>query len=333
MGRRTEGEGRREGPPGRGAGSARHPPLAPRPSALPLALRPLSFALVALLLAGCATPAGEDGLFRPGTPPPPTPLGPALVFGGVVRDAVTNETIRDATVRIDLAQALPCGRQGIGWTSWETDRENGSFGPIEVPRPRSDEVAFFLHAKAPGYSANATFIGPQQARSDLGNLTVILHPNATLQGTAPPGTLLALDAPIFPRVAVAGADGNFSFPNARAVAAKLVAGTDVPYETLVTPPARVDVPDIEARGWTLEGRVKGPTGAPVAADIVAWNGSALASVARTSASGAFALPLAPEPQTLRIEARTSDNQYGGVLQIEVKGPPALRETVLVKPLC
>lgn len=286
-----------------------------------------------VMISGCATPAGEDGILRPGTPSAPTPIGPALVFGGVVRDALTNETIRDATVRIDLAQALPCGRQGIGWTSWEPPHDNGSFGPLEVPRPRSDDVAFFLHAKAPGYSANATFIGPAQARGDLRNLTVILHPNATLEGTAPPGTLLALDAPIFPRVAVAGADGSFSFPNARVVAAKLVAGTDVPYETLVTPPARVDVPDVEARGWTLEGSVKGPTGAPIAADIVAWNGSALASVARTSASGAFALPLAPEPQTLRIEARTSDNQYGGVLQIEIKGPPALRETLLVKPLC
>lgn len=250
-----------------------------------------------------------------------------------MKDAATNQTIRDASVRIDLSQALPCGRQGVGWSSWEPEHAEGRFGPLEIARPRSDDVAFFLHARATGYAPNATFIGPQQARGDLGNLTVLLHPNATLEGNAPPGTLVALDAPTFPRVTVAAANGTFAFPGARVVPTKLVAGTDVPYEAVVTPPARVDVPAIEARGWTLEGSVKQSSGAPVAADIVAWNGSALVGVARAGPSGSFALPLKPEPQTLRIEGRTGDNALGGVLTLELKGPPALRETILVKPLC
>ena len=251
----------------------------------------------------------------------------------MVKDAATNETIRDATVRVDLSQAIPCGRQGIGWSSWEPPQGNGTFGPLEVARPRSDDVAFFLHARAPGYSANVTFIGPEQARRDLGNLTILLHPNATIDGSAPSGTLVAIDGPVFPRVTVASENGSFAFPGARAATVKLVAATDVPYEELVRAPANVTVPAVEARGWRLEGSVKGPSGAPIAADVVAWNGTELVSVARSGASGAFALPLAPEPQTLRIEARTSDNHYGGSLNLDVRGPPALRETVLVKPLC
>lgn len=298
-----------------------------------MSARLFAVTLVALLLAGCSTPAGEDGILRPTLPTPPSPVGPPLVFGGTVRDAASGDIVTAASVRIDLAQALPCGRQGVGWSSWEPPQANGTFGPLEVPRPRSDDVAFFLHAKAQGYTANATFIGPQQARGDLRNLTVLLHPDASVAGSAPAGTLLALDAPGFPRVTVAAANGTFAFPAARVAPAKLVAGTDVPYETRVTPPARVDVPEVEARGWTLEGSVKGPSGAPVAADVVAWNGTELVSVARAGASGVFTLPLAPKPQTLRVEARTSDNHLGGVLQLDVQGPPALRETVLAKPLC
>ena len=289
--------------------------------------------VLAILLAGCTTPDGDEPIFRPGTPTAPSPIGPALVFGGIVRDAATNEPIPDAFVRVDLSQALPCGRQGIGWSSWEPPHEGGAFGPLEVPRPRSDDVAFFVHARADGYSPNATFIGPAQARGDLGNLTLLLHPNASVEGTAPPGTLLALDAPTFPRLALASADGRFEFPNARVVPAQLVAATDTPFITVATAPATIEVPRIEARGWTLEGSVKGPSGAPLAADIVAWNGTKLVGVARAGASGAFALPLAPEPASVRIEARTSDNQFGGVLTLDVNGPPALRETILAKALC
>ena len=289
--------------------------------------------LVALALAGCGTPTDGDGGFFGSTPAPPTPLGPPLRFGGTVVDAVTGEPLADATVRLDLSQALPCGRQGVGWSSWDAGGDEGRFGPVEVARPRSDDVAFFLHARAPGYAPNATFIGPAQARTDIGNLTVRLHPDVSVNGTAPPGTLVALDAPVFPRVALASDNGTFAFPQARAVPALLVAGTDVPFRALVRPPAEVEVPRVETRGWTLEGTVKGPTGAPLAADVVAWNGTSLVGVARASESGAFTLALAPEPATLRIEARTSDNQFGGVLAYTVNGRPALRETVLAKALC
>ncbi|HVM45739.1 MAG TPA: hypothetical protein VM582_07360 [Candidatus Thermoplasmatota archaeon] len=289
--------------------------------------------VVALLLAGCAAPQDEGSPASRATPGAPPAIGPPLRFAGEVVDARTGEAIPTATVRIDLSQALPCGRQGVGWTSWNATNESGRFGPLEVPRPRSDDVAFFLHARAPGYSPNATFIGPTQARGDLGNLTVVLHPEASVVGTAPPGTLVALDAPTFPRVVAAAADGTFAFPQARVAPALLVAGTDVPYRALVRPPAQVDVPRVEARGWVLEGSVKGPTGAPLAADVIAWNGSDIVGVARSGASGAFSLPLAPEPAALRIEARTSDNHYGGVLLLDVNGPPALRETILAKALC
>jgi len=292
----------------------------------------LAAVALVLLLAGCATPAP----FEPDvatTPHRPTPIGPPLRFGGIVKDAVTLEPVAHAAVRLDLAQTLPCGRQGVGWTSWQPPQANGTFGPLEVARPRSDDVAFFLHARADGYAPNATFIGPAQARGDLGNMTVLLHPDAAIEGRAPPGTLLALDAPPFPRVALADANGTFRFPQARAADATLVAATDVPFVTTVRPPAQVEVERDAARGWTLEGVVKGPTGAPVAADVVAWNGTRLESVARSGASGAFAMPLPPRPAELRIEARTADNSYGGVLTLDLKGPPALRETVLVKPLC
>lgn len=289
---------------------------------------------VALVLSGCTRFPGEDqvGPTRDGIEPPP-PIGPPLRFGGVVRDALTGAPIPSAHVRVDLAQALPCGRQGIGWSSWEPPIDNGTWGPLEVPRPRSDDVAFFVHAYAEGYAENATFIGPTQARGEIGNLSVVMHPDAAVEGRAPPGTVVALDAPPFPRVTVAGEDGAFSFPRARAVDAAIVAATDVPYRTMTRAPAAVDVPPARARGWVLEGTVKGPTGAPLAASLVAWNGSQLWSAARASDTGAFAMPLPPEPVALRIEARTEDDHYGGVLALDVKGPPALRETVVARALC
>src|SRR5581483_12517296 len=56
---------------------------------------------------------------------------------------------------------------------------------------------------------NVTFIGPAEARGDLGNLTVVLHPSAAVEGTAPPGTVVALDAPGHPQLAAADANGTF----------------------------------------------------------------------------------------------------------------------------
>lgn len=298
-------------------------------------MRLLAAILVASLLAGCVLFPSDDPPSPDDLPPgvTPDPASPPLRFGGIVRDTRGNETLPEASVRLDLAQALPCGRQGVGWSSWDLPVTNGSFGPFTVARPRSNDVAFFVHATAPGYAENTTFIGPTQARGDLGNLSIRLHPDARVEGTAPAGTILALDAPVFPRVTIADASGTFRFEHARANDALLVAATDVPFRTFVRAPATVTVPAVEARGWTLEGIVKGPTGAPVAADVVAWNGTQMVSVGRSAAGGAFVLPLPPEPVGLRIEARTADNALGGTLQIEVAGPPALRETILVKALC
>lgn len=290
--------------------------------------------VVMVLLAGCVRFPGE-GPREPsdGGLVIPTPSGPPLVFGGVVRDAATGALVPDAEVRLDLAQAQPCGRQGVGWTSWSAPVANGTWGPLEVPRPRSDDVAFFLHVSAEGYSPNATFIGPTQARGDIGNLSVLVHPNASVEGRAPPGTLLALDAPIFPRIVVADANGSFAFPRARVVEVAFVAATDVPFRARVEAPARVEVPTSSERGWLLEGTVKGPTGAPASADVVAWNGSTMWSVARAGDNGVFALPLPPVPADVRVDARTADGAFGGTLVVEVRGPPALRETVLLRPLC
>ncbi|HUR68556.1 MAG TPA: hypothetical protein VM370_04860 [Candidatus Thermoplasmatota archaeon] len=295
-------------------------------------------ALLGLVLfaSGCTLLPRDDGSGGLGLPDPtpqsPAPVGPPLVFGGAVLDARDGAPL-NATVRVDLAQVQPCGRQSVGWSSWEAAAPEGRWGPIEVPRPRSDDVAFFVHASAAGYAENATFIGPTQARGDIGNMTVLLHPEADISGTAPPGTIVALDAPTFPRVTVANASGAFRFPHARSAPAVLVAATDVPYRQLAAAPADVSVPASSARGWLLEGSVKGATGAPLAADVVAWNGTVLVSAARASEAGAFALPLAPEPISLRLEARTADGRFGGVRSVELAGPPALRETMLATALC
>lgn len=289
-------------------------------------------------LSGCVLPwDGDPGDAPPDitqpTGGPPPPVGPPLRFGGTLVDAVSGALLADATVRVDLSQALPCGNQGIGWSSWHPPAANGTWGPLEVPRPRSDDVAFFVHAMAEGYTTNDTFIGAAQARGDIRNMTLVLHPRAAVEGVAPPGTLVALDAPPFPRVAHANASGAFRFPGARVVDASLVAATDDPHREVVAAPANVTVPQAQARGWLLEGIVKGPTGAGIAADVVAWNGTRLWSVARSNDAGAFAMPLTAAPAALRIEARTSDGHYGGVLSLAIQGPPALRETILAKALC
>ena len=45
------------------------------------------------------------------------------------------------------------------------------------------------------------------------------------------------------------------------------------------------------------------------------------------------MPLDPSAASLRLEARTSDDHYGGTLALRVDGPPALRETIVLAALC
>ncbi|HEX2022543.1 MAG TPA: hypothetical protein VHH36_07505, partial [Candidatus Thermoplasmatota archaeon] len=132
---------------------------------------------------------------------------------------------------------------------------------------------------------------------------------------------------------VADASGRFAFEDARVEERQLVAGTEVPFRTRVTPSAQVDVATNATGGWTLRGIAKRADGAGLAADVVAWNGTTLWSVARANEAGHFALPLPPENVALRVEARTADGHHGGVLARQVNGPPGAVETVLLRPLC
>lgn len=290
--------------------------------------------LVASALAGCSHEEGDD------PPPTTTPTAttpvdePRLTFGGRVLDALTLEPIEGASVRLDVAQVRPCRREGIVWNSYGLDvNETGRFGPYPLPRPKSDEIAFFLHAEAPGHAPNATFIGPDEARAGTRNLTILLHPDVALEGTAPPGTVVALDAPGFPRLSLANETGHFVFPQARAVQATWVAATEPPQVGRATPPATLDLATPNGTTWRLEGVVKGPTGAPLEADVVAREGAGLVSAGRSGPNGLFVLPLGGEPQDLLLEARTPDGAYGGVLRVVVDGPPALRQSLLLQALC
>jgi hypothetical protein len=303
------------------------------------ARRPVLLLLLALTpaLAGCWHDGDPDAGPTPATGTPPTeppPPGAKLTFGGVVVDARTGAPLADATVRLDLAQARACRREGVLWNSYAlaVDAE-GRYGPLELPYPRSDEVAFFLHAEAPGHTENVTFVGPAEARAGTRNVTVVLHPEAALEGRAPPGTLVALAAPGFPRFAVADAEGAFRLEGARVVEAAWAANTEPPSSGRVAPPATLDLADGNETTWRLEGVAKDANGAPQAVDVVAWNGTALASAGRSNAAGVFVLPLAGRPQELLLEARTGDGRLGGTLRVPVEGPPALRQTLLVRPLC
>ncbi len=292
------------------------------------------------MLSGCTLPwddESNDGtpVVRPPTTPTPVDTGPPIIWGGTLLDARDGSPITTAVVRLDLSQTQPCRRQGVGWSSFSLPvHENGTFGPIETARPRSDDVAFFLHVTAPGYSENATFIGPTEARAGTDNITVILHPEATVEGRAPPGTVVALAAPPFPRLTVADADGRFAFANARVVEADFVAATDTPFITRVIAPATLDVPQVSETSWRLEGNLRTSSGQSVAADVVAYqNGTRLVSAARASDTGTFVLPLPSEPGAYRIEARSPDGRWGGLKLLELNGPPSLRENVLVHALC
>lgn len=302
-----------------------------------IAARVLLVLALVLPLAGCTLPGQGGG--TPTTTGPtattPVPEGPPLVFGGIVRDITTGAAMGNATVRIDLAQKQPCQREGIVWASWPTDvaAATGRFGPLQVPRPKSNDVAFFVHATAEGYNDKSLFIGAAEARGDIGNLTLNITPTVTLEGSAPPGTVIAVEDAPFPRIEVAQATGAFVFEEAPALEASFVAATDVPFTTRVHAPENVTVLAPNGTGWRFEGRLVSASGAPTAADIVAWNGPALWSAARAGENGIFVLPLAPQSAMLRIEARTSDGRLGSTLAQDVQGPPATRATLVMRARC
>lgn len=278
------------------------------------------------------TPTGPTAL--PGGTTPPVPAGPPLAFGGLVLDARSGEPVAGADVRLDLGQVRPCRREGIVWNQWEAiTRDDGRFGPLMVPRPRSDDVAFFLHVGSARHSPESLFVGPAEASGDLGNLTFALHETATVSGLAPPGTVLAMEAPAFPRLTAADAEGRWSFDKARATPTQLVAGTDPPSLATVAGNATLAFPDGNATGWKLEGLLRREGGAPVAADIVAWNGTRIVGAARAAENGVFVLPLPPTSMEVRVEARTADGTLGGAKVLALQGPPATRETVLLRSLC
>lgn len=292
--------------------------------------------VVALSVAGCLY--SERVPERPPTPTTsgtPAPVGPPLTFGGLVVDALSGQGVPHATAHVNLALVRPCRQESLGYAAWDAEADaDGRFGPLTVPRPNSDDFAFFLHVEADGYTTNVTFVGPDEARGDLGNMTVVLHPRANVTGLAPPGTLVALDAPGAPRLAVADARGRFAFEGARVVPAQWVASTDPPASGVVAAPAELAI-NAPANGtsWTLQGNVRLPNGAASGADLVAWNGTQMVGVARAGDSGAFALLLPGVGAHLRIEARTADGRYAGALAYDLQGPPAQRVAVLLKALC
>lgn len=301
-------------------------------------MRRLLAILLVAPLAGCAMPwvdaepTGPTAL--PGGTTPPVPAGPPLAFGGLVLDARSGEPVAGADVRLDLGQVRPCRREGIVWNQWEAAAgPDGRFGPITVPRPRSDDVAFFLYVGSPRHSPESRFVGPKEASGDLGNLTFTLHETATVQGLAPPGTVLAMEATPFPRLTAADAEGRWTFDEARATPTQLVAATDPPSLATVAGNATLAFPDGNATGWVLEGLLRRESGAPLAADIVAWNGTRLVGAARAAENGVFVLPLPPASMEVRIEARTLDGTLGGTKVLALQGPPATRETLLVRALC
>lgn len=317
------------------------PPTTPRGSVH----RPAALALVALLaapaLAGCALPwgaepdGGDEGDWwgdvpRPGDDPEPNVI---VTFGGRVVDALSGDAVQDATVRIDLAQEAPCRREALLWRDWFLRVEpDGTWGPFEQPAPDSPSYRFFVHADAPGYTRETRYVGPAEAASAR-DILFVLHPRVAVEGAAPPGTVIALTAPGFPRFTVADANGTFRFEDARTDPLMLVAATASPHREALRAPANVSVASPDETGWTLQGVVKRDDGRPLAARVVAWNGTTLWSAAVTDEVGRFLLSLPAERAELRIEARTEDDRYGGVLARTVQGPPSTAETVIARALC
>jgi hypothetical protein len=68
-------------------------------------------------------------------------------------------------------------------------------------------------------------------------------------------------------------------------------------------------------------------------DVVAWNGTRLASVARAGENGIFVLPLRGEPMELRVQARTADGHYGATSAYALEGPPGVRLSMIMRALC
>ena len=300
----------------------------------PSVARPFAILVVAATLAGCIFGSDSED------PPTPTTISPTVepfqyevTFGGRVLDALSGDAVPDAEVRVDLAAEKPCRQESIVWRDWQVPVDaEGAFGPFTQPAPDSPTYRFFVHVQAPGYTREVVYIGPQQA-AFAPNLTVVLHPRLAVDGAAPPGTVVAMSGAAFPRFAVADANGTFRFDDARTANVSLVVATPATHRALLTPPATVDASNATGDGWALQGVTKRDDGRPVAARVVAWNGTQLWSAALTDEVGRFLLPLPAESAALRIEARTADDQYGGVLARTLNGPPAASETVLMRARC
>lgn len=291
--------------------------------------------LIAVLFSGCTLPGiGTDEPPTTTTQPviSPTPQGPPLAFGGFVVDILTQAPIEGALARLDLAQIRPCRVESIVWNAWDanTSRE-GRFDVQEVPRPRSNDVAFWVHVTADGYAEGVKFIGAAEAREDIGNITFELHPRANVTGHAPAGTLVAIADRDFPRVTIS--DGKFAFADAHVTPSSFVAATSPPFASEATAPATIDVPEPSGKTWYLEGRLLSESGAPMAGDIVAWNGTQLESVGRSGDNGVFVLPLAAQASALRISARTADGRYGATSPYLLEGPPGVRLSMILRSLC
>lgn len=300
----------------------------------PRMARPFAILVLAATLAGCAFGGDTAPTTTTATPTATEePFQFEVTFGGRVRDALSGDPVPDAEVRIDLAAEKPCRQESIVWRDWTLDvGVEGEFGPFTQPAPNSPTYRFFVHVRAPGYTRETVYIGPQQA-AYASNLSITLHPRVAVEGAAPAGTVIAMSDPGFPRFTVADANGTFRFDDARTANVTLVAATESPYRAVLTPPASVDATDTAGDGWLLQGLAKRDDGRPVAARVVAWNGTQLWSAALTDEVGRFLLPLPPEAAALRIEARTADDHYGGVLARTLSGPPAASETVLLRARC
>lgn len=291
---------------------------------------------LAALLAGCTLPDGDDG--NGTTTPTATQEPPAITvtFAGRVVDALSGEPVDDAVVLVDLADTRPCQQESVIWNQWEVPVDaDGAFGPFQQPAPNSPTYRFFLHVESPGYTKESMYVGPEQVAA-VANATIVLHPRVAVNGTAPPGTVLAMTTDGFPRFTVTGADGAWRLDDARTDEVQLVAATRPPRVTTLTPPASWNATAQNATtptGWQLQGVVQREDGRPHEARVVAWNGTRLWAAALTDEVGRFLLELPATPAELRIEARDRDDAWGGVLARDVNGPPASVETVLVRPLC
>lgn len=286
------------------------------------------------LLAGCTDGAGPAPTPTTATPTatPDDPRYPDIPFGGQVVDALDTRPVPEAEVKLNLAFLRPCRQESIGYTTWQPALDVEGRWNVTTPRPRSNDVAFFLHVAAPGYAESVTFLGPTEIGRGVTNLTTVLHPKANVTGIAPPGTLVALAQDAWPRFAVADANASFAFEDAHVHPRAWVAATELPARGMVAAPGEIRVASPNATGWTLQGTVT-LDGARRAADLVAWNGTQMWSVARAGSDGAFTMPLPPEPATLRLEARTPDGTQGGVLPLDLNGPPATRVSMLLRALC